>query len=224
MGRRFEGKTVFVTGAGSGIGRAACLAFAEEGARVAAADLNNSAYLTAKQILGKGGKAVGLQCDVCDSAAVDNAIKQCEAELGPIDVAFNCAGVEQPHASLADISDSVAEKVVGVNIMGLFHSMRSVSTIAIYRTSSRDSIANQEIQAMMRRSAPGVILNVASGASVLGITGQAVYVASKFAVDGLTKSAALDHIKDGIRINSISPGIIWTEQVSASPLGSTEHG
>ena len=190
------GKIAFVTGGGSGIGRATALAFAAEGARVAVADLNaDSAAETAALIAAAGGEARQGALDVTDGAAVDAFVDALVADWGGLDCAFNNAGValegmETPWGDLAAYDRSIA-----VNQRGLLLCMTA------------------ELR-HMERAGRGAIVNTASIAGMSG-AGGAGYCGSKHAVVGLTRSAALRYAAQGIRINAVCPGAIRTPMVEA---------
>ncbi len=201
----FERKVAFVTGASSGIGRATALAFARAGASVAAVDIDGGgAAATARQIDELGGRALPLTCDVSSEADVEAAVKATTDEFGRLDAAFNNAGIEQPVAALADITASEFERLVAINLRGVFLCMQS------------------QVPAMLAGDG-GTIVNTASGAGVVGIAGQAAYCASKFGVVGMTKAAALDYAAMGVRVNAVCPGIVETPMMDRF-TGGTEEG
>jgi len=200
---RLEGKTVFITGSGSGIGRASALRSAEEGATVISTDVDgDAAKETAEEIREAGGSADHYEFDVTDADAFGAAIED-TAENHGFDVLVNNAGIGQPPGKIEDVDESVLDYVIDVNLKGPWNGTHAVLPI-------------------MKEQGHGTIVNMSSLAGKLGFSYQSVYALTKAAVINFTRATAAEAGPDGIRANAICPGFIDTQLTDAYFAGRSD--
>lgn len=198
---RFAGKVAFVTGAGDGIGRTIALQFAKDGASVVVAGRTEPKLQeTVRLIESAGGRGLAVVCDVRKEDEVKAALEKTKQAFGRLDIAVNDAGVDEKASPSADQSTEEWKRVIDTNVLGTF------------------LCTKHEVPLLLEQGG-GSIVNISSGAGIIGVKGQSAYVTSKHAVIGFTRSVALDYVEQGIRVNCVAPGMTETDMMMKRATG-----
>ncbi len=199
-----KNKVILITGGTSGIGKTTALKFGAAGAKVVVSGRRESeGQAVVTEITAAGGEAIFIKADVAVESDIAALVAKTVETYGRIDIAFNNAGVELTGA-ITDVSEVDYRKVFDINVWGVLAAMK------------------HEIPVMLKQGG-GVIINTSSIAGQIGMAGAGVYVASKHAVDGLTKAAAIEYAKQGIRVNAVSPGAIVTDMLNRFTGGGSDE-
>jgi NAD(P)-dependent dehydrogenase (short-subunit alcohol dehydrogenase family) len=194
----FSGKVALVTGAASGIGRATALAFGRAGACVVVADTAvDGGHATAAMIVESGGKALFVRSDIARAGEVEALVEKTINYYGRLDIAVNNAAIDEESAPLAEGDEEQFDRIMGANVKGVWLCMKA------------------QLRQMLKQGS-GAIVNVSSVSGLVGAPNRAIYAASKHAVVGLTKSAAAEYARDGIRINALCPAAVKTPMLARS--------
>lgn len=192
----FKGKTVLITGAAGGIGKATALRFAEAEANIVIGDVDDRAEQTAQEIRDNGGNAIFVPTDVSNPEQVQALVQKAVDTYGSLDHAFNNAGILNQPSKFADLDPEVFDKVINVDVKGVFLAMK------------------YELGQMLEQG-KGTVVNTASVAGLIADPQMGPYIAAKHAVIGMTKSAGFDHATDGVRVNAVAPGLTETEMTKS---------
>jgi len=198
---RFTDRVVLITGGGSGLGRAAAVRLAQEGAALALVDVSAEGLAASEQTVTEavpGAQVLTVTADVSDEAQVDGYVQTTLERFGRIDGFFNNAGIEGKQNLTEDFTAAEFDKVVSINLRGVFLGLEKVLAV------------------MHRQGDGGAVVNTASVGGIRGVGNQSGYAAAKHGVVGLTRNSAVEYGQFGIRVNAIAPGAIWTPMVEAS--------
>ncbi|KAH6687428.1 hypothetical protein F5X68DRAFT_239994 [Plectosphaerella plurivora] len=206
MSREYDGKVALVTGGSSGIGQACACMLASRGAAVAIIDISDASGVAERMAKEYQTDTLANVVDITDAPALDKTFQEIMAWRGRLDFCVNAAGIFPPSGRIETVHPGLWAKVMSVNVNGLFLCLQ------------------REIRALLHFGISGAIVNFSSDAGTVASVGCAAYVASKHAVNGITKTAALEYAKQGIRVNAVAPGNIWTPMIERFGKSSEEIG
>lgn len=199
--KSLENKVAIITGAGSGIGRETALLFAKEGAKVTVSDINEEAgHKVVEEIKGAGGEAIFVKANTASAEDNQNLVARTVETFGALHISVNNAGVGSEFSKVADVEINDWQRVIDINLTGVFYGMK------------------YQIPEIIKAKG-GSVINIASILGQVAFQGSSAYVASKHGVVGLTKTGALDHALDNVRVNAIGPGFIYTGLVNEDTMG-----